>query len=536
MRAIIVDNGHVIDYVQLRGPIDATNITATIADPPYQGLPYLWATNAYGSGATPSWGYVSQINISGGNVTAPANAVWKPEGYPGNLTSISAGTAYFAAFFTPPHTFNYNGFTYYSTGLVVQAGYTATRTTFVPYLYQVNDPMVHYLASDLDAGSGAVWANDAPVPNGIWNQNDAVAGATPPAVSYQVPTPPSAQDTTKGRYQPWGTAAPTTLQSSAYNFGNPYDDIYKDPGIWDPDYWNFPTNRYPTVGWIGRVHRGSPWQTVYLKSTDVMVAGNANGTNTWAVWTGNRNLYDAANSGPTQDRLLFDLFTTRPNDNAARGTLSVNQTNMAAWSALFSGMVYLTNTTALPPFAPKTGVLIPVPTTSYDIIQPVAVAGGNSGLATLLANINTQRTNTNPQVGFTNADGALGVFEHAGDILSTPALSVRSPFLNWTNPVQQEFGISDAAYEWLPQQMMGLVRGPTTPRYVIYGYGQSLRPAQNGLVSSSTFFGLVTNYQVVAESAVRAVVSVQAHVDLSGNYPVTNYTTRVESYNVLPSD
>jgi hypothetical protein len=47
---------------------------------------------------------------------------------------------------------------------------------------------------------------------------------------------------------------------------------------------------------------------------------------------------------------------------------------------------------------------------------------------------------------------------------------------------------------------------------------------------------LVTNYQVVAESAVRAVISVQSKVDMSGAYPVTNYTTHVESYNVLPAD
>ena len=32
------------------------------------------------------------------------------------------------------------------------------------------------------------------------------------------------------------------------------------------DNWNFPTNKYPTVGWLGRVHRGTPWQTVYFKA------------------------------------------------------------------------------------------------------------------------------------------------------------------------------------------------------------------------------------------------------------------------------
>ncbi len=83
---------------------------------------------------------------------------------------------------------------------------------------------------------------------------------------------------------------------------------------------------------------------------------------------------------------------------------------------------------------------------------------------------------------------------------------------------------------------MGLVRGSSTPRYVIYGYGQALRPAgQRARKQRWGNFGLVTNYQVVAESAVRAVVSVHAQLNTSGPYPVTNYTTRVESYNVLPS-
>ena len=58
-------------------------------------------------------------------------------------------------------------------------------------------------------------------------------------------------------------------------------------------------------------------------------------------------IYDAANTAPAQDRLLFDLFTTALNDNATRGQLSVNvgagdpndpQAGLAAWSALFSGV------------------------------------------------------------------------------------------------------------------------------------------------------------------------------------------------------
>jgi hypothetical protein len=157
-------------------------------------------------------------------------------------------------------------------------------------------------------------------------------------------------------------------------------------------------------------------------------------------------------------------------------------------------------------------------------------------LLTILTNINFARIGTNLAYGFTNGGGVLNAFEHVGDVLAAPALTEHSPYLNTVNTNEQPYGISDATYEWLPQQIMGLLRVSSTPRYVIYAYGQTLRPAPNGLVNTFANFGLVTNYQVVAESAVRAVISVQAHLDTSGPYPVTNYTTQVENYNVLPSN
>jgi len=49
-------------------------------------------------------------------------------------------------------------------------------------------------------------------------------------------------------------------------------------------------------------------------------------------------------------------------------------------------------------------------------------------------------------------------------------------------------------------------------------------------------FGLTTNYQVVAESAAKAVVQVHANIVIQNGRSVTNYTTTVESYNALPPD
>jgi hypothetical protein len=79
---------------------------------------------------------------------------------------------------------------------------------------------------------------------------------------------------------------------------------------------------------VRRVHRGTPWQTVYFKSS-------AEPMGDWQKWSG--GLFPQI-SHPTNDWLLADIFTTALNDNAARGLLSVNQTNLAAWSAVLSAV------------------------------------------------------------------------------------------------------------------------------------------------------------------------------------------------------
>jgi hypothetical protein len=386
---------------------------------------------------------------------------------------------------------------------------------------QANDPLVHYLSSDLNSQNGAlaIWNSRQAWRNGLWYKVDDVT-------SQPLPAPPG--NPIGGRYQPWGQnkqmLALTGVDTNGFNLA------YKDPLVWGSDNWDFPTNPYPTVGWIGRVHRGTPWQTVDLKSTNIlsfaMNVGNHGlqnvGSNTWANWTGDLQsdyytgqFIEAANSSPTQDRLLFDVFTTRFNDNAVRGTLPVNQTHLGAWSALFSGLVVLSNSTVRPNSASQ-------PTYLASIISPAGVDAAHSALSNIVASITATRANTN-MFPFQS-------FLHAGDVLQTPALSDSSPFLNRVDPaglgLQMKFGISDELYEWLPQQMMGLVR-LGEPRYVIYCYGQALKPAPGGEVLGGPFFQLITNYQVVAESAVRAVIRVD-NANTSKPHAV------VESYNALP--
>jgi hypothetical protein len=338
---------------------------------------------------------------------------------------------------------------------------------------------------------------------------------------------------------------------------NPVNWAFKDPLVCYSDDWDFPANKFPTVGWLGRVHRGTPWQTVFLKATNVL-AESSIGVNTWAQWTSDTQLtfnqyFDAINSAPVQDRLLFDLFTTAFNDNATRGTLSVNQgagssdpaAGLAAWSALFSGIVALSNNAAdsssidVRPQHQNSSIIY-----TNAIIQPAGPAGINSALGQLVAGINGINQT---RAIFTNADGLIGAFEHKGDILAVPALTEQSPFLNWPDGVQQANGISDEMYEWLPQQVMSLLRASASPRYVIYCYGQTLKPAADSVYNSGgALFGIITNYQVVSEIATRAVVRFNSTVtnvvttNSFGNWisvPVmTSNNAVIESFNILPPD
>jgi hypothetical protein len=50
------------------------------------------------------------------------------------------------------------------------------------------------------------------------------------------------------------------------------------------------------------------------------------------------------------------------------------------------------------------------------------------------------------------------LFRRLGDIFATPELSIASPWLNESSDLQLRYGISDAAYEMIPAQLLALVR------------------------------------------------------------------------------
>ncbi len=390
---------------------------------------------------------------------------------------------------------------------VFYSPFDPVRTIFLNTSWQANDPLVHYTIGDLVVQEST-------------NRYELDHTVNPPISNIRH---------VNGRYEPWtaqlaaGSTSPTRYMLEV-----------KDPQVSRSDDWDFPTNKFANVGWLGRVHRGTPWQTVYLKSALIDPP-------TWKKWTGNS--YHPVNRGqvsaslatlnqeyedslltlPFRDWELFDQFTTSFSESASRGQLSINQTNLAAWSAVLSGVIVLSNNVTdaqltADPFLRPTNTWFPIaPAGYYDWTQN---SSNWPALARIVKGINVYRANP------TNFN--LGAFTKLGQILGVPELTVASPFLNVSTVKQRQQALNDAAYERIPQQIMGLIRVDPEPRFVVYSYGQSLKPADRSIVTSGRFFGLCTNYQVTAEVATRAVVRVQN----AASQP----KVMVEKYNVLPPE
>jgi hypothetical protein len=344
-----------------------------------------------------------------------------------------------------------------------------------PASWVANDPLVHYTVDDL------TW------PGGPTAQDQRYTGT-------ELLVYPLTNDvgTVSLRYDPWNN--PRSLVKNNW--------VFKDPMITRPDDWQFPTNSFPSVGWIGRVHRGTPWQTVYLKPNSQNLE---NDVNNWVNhWVANPAFSPTVASWPTNDWALLDLFTTVPNDNAARGLLSINQTNDAAWAAVFAGIVALSNVSST--------VVIGTNINPYDV-----------------TNLVDSPTNSIYGGGINALRPANGLYHRVGDILAAPALTVSSPWLNRNAPY------TDDEVERIPQQMMGLVK-VGYPQFVIYSWGQSLRPQSFYLgtgAPASYIFGLCTNYEITGEVLTRTVCHVVSGPDpTSTNGPSPRFV--VDSFNVEP--
>src|SRR5260370_3051459 len=158
---------------------------------------------------------------------------------------------------------------------------------------------------------------------------------------------------------------------------------------------------------------------------------------------------------PTNDFRGLERVTTAINENASKGQLSVNQTNLPAWSAILSGVIV------------NFGATNSGQSNVFAFIEPAGVypdaLGNVPPLVQIVNGINRTRSNS--------TNNPMGAFAGRGDILSVPELTVSSPYGQGANP---DF-TPDWVYERIPQQIMGLLRGvDEPPRIVIYAFAQAM--------------------------------------------------------------
>jgi hypothetical protein len=436
MQAVILDGNQVIDYAQFSGPSRTRNLTAEIADfnyPAENGIAYMWSTNTLPpinpGGANP-YGLVNQILLSRGSIPlsrAPPGGIWSEAPVQAGVdTSPAAQQAAFNGFFTP--SWAYDGIRYYNTNLSQIVPYTPIRTMYAYTLWQANDPLVHYLVSDLN-----------------------VAGTNGTSLQRSDYYPPTfnisglALNQLGLHYQPWGVMG--QMREVAGVDTNAINPAFKDPLSLGSDYWDFPTNQTWNPNWLGQVHRGTPWQTIYLKAADILSEssffnGTELGTNTWEAWSGVTNSTEAQRTCPVSDWHLASLLCAILNTNPATAYFNVNNTNAAAWTVPFDGLTVVTNIATV-----ETS-----PELSSNSPSVVALAGA------ILA---------------TQAGEPGGRFGDVGDVFSTVSLSTLSPFLNESDPSQELYGntISDAMYEALPAQLLGQL-GVASLGTVMFANGQ----------------------------------------------------------------
>jgi hypothetical protein len=427
----MLDGSHVIDYVQFTGPNSLRDLNAELTNPDLNDQYGMWQTNLVG--------VRNQLNLSEG-ITVPDKVPdedggqWVRPQVSGIIT-IPQMQAYFQGLFVtnnighafawPADPANNPGATETNPSYGTQAPYTPTRAVVQYISWQANDPLVHYVASDLNY-SGTEQQYGGPF-TGITN-NDRTA----------IPLLPDLGNV-NDRYQPWGM---TSQMAELANVSPSACDLtFKDPLVRKPDDWNFPTNGASIVNRLGQIHRGTPWQTIYLKASNILgeIKNGINvGTNTWMNWTGDFDPTDAAAMAPVRDRHVVSMLAALLNTNDLQSLFSVNNANPNAWLVCFDGLTALTNN--LPDSRLHFGMFPP----QFDTI----VISSNSAQASIIASaIQTSRATQPNQY-----------FRDVGDIMAIPQLTEQSPFLNWNDLIQQTNGISDEAYEEIPSQLLAFLR------------------------------------------------------------------------------
>ncbi len=404
LQVLMTDGGRLIDFVLLDA-MQSTDLHQRLVGGvnPFQAIggvsatmAGVWNTNRLLGPSGPTEGIRRQMDISLGNITTSL-AEWRSFTLSPTLSQGAKDLAIdmFRVFW---------GFTQLTTNLIQTNSSLAMVAPFNPAArlaiattWQANDPLIHHRASDLNYGPTSNYQYLRP------NQ---------PATNIA----PSSLGRLNSSYSPWsGNPLSSNTDPSAH------DRSVRDPHVYGADDWDFPVNTPLAPGWLGRVHRGTPWQTLYLKADAAPLF-------TWLQHS------PEARTHPTNDWRLVALIASLFNTNDPRALTSVNTTSAAVWAATFSGLTVLSNSLSNPTLFTQL---------QFDIDT---ITAASPQLAPLVDGISRHRT-AQPGQYFAEVAGFLAV----------PELSSASPWLNLAD-FQPSHGLNDEAYELLPSQLLALVR------------------------------------------------------------------------------
>jgi hypothetical protein len=406
----------IVDYVSLVSSGSPADLTTALMTGGHCGtsqqyvqdasIGSMWCTNRFGTTIddtnTAPYGILNQIGVSLG--TNNTHLDWGSFGLQYPQFDVQGAINFFRTNLLRWPSISGSSVPLYLTNHFY-APFAPIRNLYFYTSWSANDPLVHYTADDLHSGSVSrtnLFVLD--VPN--------LAATTIKNIG-----------SVNVRYEPWG----------GYGAGyGPSPTLYalnvKDPLVHSASDWDFPLGQGLDSSWVGRVHRGTPWQSIYLKSPAV-------DANTWAQWLGDPDSNDAQLRHPTNDWRLASLLVSLFNTSDPRQLVSPNRAGPLARASALDGILVLTNTLTDDVINGNPLGVIP----QFDMLS----IQSNSPQASLIATA----------IGSTRSTLSDGLFHQIGDILATPELSIASPYLN-TSLVQQEFAITDEAYEAIPSQLL----------------------------------------------------------------------------------
>jgi hypothetical protein len=447
LRVFMVDQEtqRLVDFVTLEGLNGGVDLSEAIRDVDFAiGFDGLWTTNLIANRSLPQ-GVFNQIDVGLGNFGVDS-LTWRNYGTVSPPATLAFEVDYFRALY---HLVPFQHSGIINTSLVQTCPFTPTRRISTEWRWQANDPLLHRVLPELKSSSEFFrYLLSTPVLSlrNISAMNDG--------------------------YLPWGGNPFLSPDDDP----NRYNAAIKDPLAWRSDSWNFPDAEPLSLTMLGRIHRGTPWQTIYLKSAHADAA-------TWLEWLHDGDAQSAQLTHPTRDWQIAALVASLLNTNSPHQLLSVNNRDSNAWLAKFDGLNVLTNT------ATDASLLLISGSPSFDTL---VISSNPQQVGNVLAGILAQRSSL-----------AEGLFRGLGDVLGTPELTLASPWLNQSSPIQVQRGITDEAYERIPAQLLPLLRADSVGSVVWH----------NGNLQAQ-FTGF-DNYPYAVESSSNLV----NWVSFSTNYP-----------------